>query len=439
MKLIADGAVDREGVSGLACRLGYSERQLHRLLTAELGTGALSLARAQRAQTARVLLQTTDVSITEVAFAAGFSSLRQFNETIRAIFARTPSELRTRGARRRPEDGRVQETDAATISVRLTYRRPLATARLFGFLGMRAIPGIEAFDGEVYRRSLRLPHGLGTVALRPIESAGEIRADFALTDIRDLTAAIARCRHLLNLDADPIAVDGVLGADELLASSVAATPGLRVPGAADGFELAVRAIIGQQVSVMGARTVAAAIVRRCGEPLPAALPPLTHAFPTAEALARAARDDPAAFPMPGSRRQTLARLAQAVAAGELVIDPGADRDELAEQLQALTGIGPWTAGYIGMRALSDPDAFIAGDLGVLRALAALGAPHDARSAAALAERWRPWRAYAVAHLWNVPIDRSPRRAQPAAPGELGHTRGGGTHWIAPRVGSLASG
>jgi AraC family transcriptional regulator, regulatory protein of adaptative response / DNA-3-methyladenine glycosylase II len=346
-----------------------------------------------------------------VAFAAGFSSLRQFNDTIRAIFARTPSELRRRSARQRSAD---PPSTPQAISVRLTYRRPLAASRLFEFLGLRAIPGVEAYDGSTYRRSLRLPNGYGTVALRAVEDLDEVRAEFALEDIRDLTAAISRCRHLLNLDADPVAVDGVLGADPLLSGSVAASPGLRVPGAADGFELAVRAIIGQQVSVAGARTVAAKIVRSCGERLATPILPITHRFPTPTALAEAARREPGAFAMPASRRHTLVRLAEAVAEGKVAIDPGADREELTRGLEAMPGIGPWTAGYIGMRAVGDPDAFIAGDLGVQRALAQLGAPHDARAAATIAERWRPWRAYAVAHLWTVPLGASAAAASALA-------------------------
>ncbi|HEX3873306.1 MAG TPA: AlkA N-terminal domain-containing protein, partial [Solirubrobacteraceae bacterium] len=308
VRLILDGAVDRDGVAGLARRLGYSERQLHRVLLAEVGTGAISLARAQRAQTARVLLQTTDLPISQVAFAAGFSSLRQFNDTVRAIFARTPTDLR-----RRPPRGPEISVGAATtqaIPVRLAHRSPLAAAQLFDFLGQRAVAGIESYDGSTYRRSLLLPHGDGTVALRPGDKGGQIDAVFVLDDLRDLTAAIARCRHLLNLDADPVAVDHVLGADPLLGPLVARTPGLRVPGAADGFELAVRAVVGQQVSVAGARTVLGALVRAAGHPIENPVLPITHSFPTPEALARLAADQPAAFPMPASRRRALAGLAE---------------------------------------------------------------------------------------------------------------------------------
>jgi AraC family transcriptional regulator, regulatory protein of adaptative response / DNA-3-methyladenine glycosylase II len=399
VRLILDGAVDREGVSGLARRLGYSERQLHRVLLAEVGTGALSLARAQRAQTARLLLQTTDISIAQVALGAGFTSVRQFNDTVRAVFARTPTELR-RGARR-GEDASVGVGRKQAISLRLAYRRPFAAGPLLDFLGRRAVPGVETYDGTTYRRSLRLPNGDGMVAFSAEGGAGEIRAVFVLDELSDLTAAIARCRHLLNLDADPVAVDGVLAEDPRLRPLVAHTPGIRVPGAADGFELAVRAVVGQQVSVSAARTVTGRLVKAAGEPIPHPILPVTHTFPSPEALAALARERPADFPMPASRRRTLAALAEATAAGDLAIDPGADPAETRAKLLALPGIGSWTADYIAMRALGDPDAFLPTDLGVRRALAQLGEPDDPRALTAIAERWRPWRAYALAHLWHA--------------------------------------
>jgi AraC family transcriptional regulator of adaptative response / DNA-3-methyladenine glycosylase II len=395
VRLILDGALERDGVSGLAHRLGYSERQLHRVLIAEVGTGALSLARAQRAQTARILLQTTDIPITQVAFGAGFSSVRQFNETIRAIFARTPTELRRRA-------GGAREGGSAAshaITLRLAHRLPFAAAQLLEFLGQRAIPGVESYDGATYTRSLRLPHGDGTVALSTDERADEIRAVFVLDELRDLTAAIARARHLLNLDADPVAVDEVLGADPLLGALVTRTPGIRVPGAADGFELAMRAVVGQQVAVASARTVLAGIVSAAGEPIRAPTGAVTHRFPTPQALTELARRRPEAFAMPASRRRTIAALAEAIAAGAISIDPGADPAELERDLLELPGIGPWTAGYIAMRGLGDPDAFLATDLGVRRSLARLGAGADPRAVTAMAEPWRPWRAYAIAHLW----------------------------------------
>jgi AraC family transcriptional regulator, regulatory protein of adaptative response / DNA-3-methyladenine glycosylase II len=393
VRLILDGAVDREGVAGVARRLGYSERQLHRVLVAEVGTGALALARVQRAQTARVLLTGSDLPITDVAFGAGFASVRQFNDTVRAVFGRTPTELRRR-SREAPLEGRAQ-----AIRVRLAYRMPMAAGVLLDFLGYRAIAGVEAYDGRIYRRTLRLPRGTAIVALEPDPAAPFISATFSLEDLRDLHAAIARCRRLLDLDADPAAIDAVLGADPLLGPLVARTPGIRVPGAVDGFELAVRAVLGQQVSVAGARTLAGRLVRAAGSQLPEPVLPLTHAFPTAAALADLADRSPQLIPVPASRRRTLAVLADAVATGELELDAGGDPDELARRLRAIDGIGPWTVAYLAMRVVGDPDAFVAEDLGVRRVLARLGAVDDPR---AIAERWRPWRAYATAHLWNAP-------------------------------------
>ncbi|MEA2425805.1 MAG: AraC family transcriptional regulator [Thermoleophilaceae bacterium] len=300
----------------------------------------------------------------------------------------------------------------------LAARQPYDAPALLAFLAKRAVPGVEeVLDGR-YRRSLRLPHGDGTVELSAADGAAEVRAVFELEDLRDLTAAIARCRHLLDLDADPVAVDGTLGADPLMRELVARTPGIRMAGAADGFELAVRAVVGQQVSVAAARTVAGKLVRAAGGPTRHPRPPVTHTFPSPEALAALAQRAPAAFPMPASRRRTLAALAEAAATGELASEPGADPQELEARLLALPGIGPWTAGYVAMRALGDPDAFLPTDLGVRRAVAELGGPDDPRSISALAERWRPWRAYAVAHLWTALSD-------PIGGQELGDRAAGG--------------
>jgi AraC family transcriptional regulator, regulatory protein of adaptative response / DNA-3-methyladenine glycosylase II len=408
MRLIRDGVVDREGVNGLAGRLGYSVRQLNRVVTAEIGTGPLAIARAQRSQTARVLLETTNLPISHIAFAAGFASVRQCNETVQQIFAKTPSALRARVSHRAARD----RTDGTTqgIRLRLPGRRPLDVASVLTFFGTRAVPGIEAFDGATYRRSLRLPHGYGSVALRADdESDGPVfvHAELHLSDLRDLTTAVARCRQLLDLDADPIAVLEALGDDPLLGPLVTADPGRRVPGAADGFELAVRAVIGQQVSVAGARTVAGRLVAAAGDALPDDRDGVTHLFPTPVALIDLAQRDPAAFSMPASRRRALVALAHAVEDGSVTIDPGTDPQELRSRLVTLPGIGPWTAEYVAMRALRDPDAFMPTDLGILRAARGLGLPEDRGQLAQLTDRWRPWRSYAMAHLWSLPAGRTP--------------------------------
>ncbi len=388
MRLIADGVVDREGVAGLAGRLGYSERHLHRQLVAVAGAGPLALARAGRAQTARVLLETTDLPVTDVSFAAGFGSLRQFNATIREIFATTPSALRARARRQ----GRAQ--DAGAIRLRLPYRAPLDGEGLITFLARRAVPGVEEVRDGAYRRSLRLPHSSGTVELRPAD--GHVLASFRLLDARDLAAAVQRTRALLDLDSDPRGVAEALGDDPLLGALVRRVPGLRVPGAVDGHELAVRALLGQQISLSAAATLAARLAALLGEPLEHPLGGVTRLFPSSAALAEA---DLEGLPMPATRRRALGALAVSLAGAEMAIDAGADRGEARRRLLELPGIGPWTAEYIAMRALRDPDAFLPGDLGVRHALQRLGADGHPLAVGRLARRWRPYRAYAVAHLW----------------------------------------
>ncbi len=385
MRLIADGVVDRDGVGGLARRLAYSERQINRLLVAEVGAGPLALARAQRAQSARVLIETTDLALADVAFASGFSSIRQFNDTIREVFAVTPTELRHR---------RNIVAEPGTVTVRLAARPPFDGIQLLEFLGLRAVAGVEEVVGGSYRRSLDLPHGTGVITVTP--AVDHVVGGFRLDDLRDLNAAVARTRRLFDLDADPTSVDAALMADPILRPLVARRPGLRVPGHPDGSELITRAVIGQQVSVAGARTVAAQLTERFGKPLDAPTGSITHLFPNAAALAAV---DAADLPMPRARGTALRTVARAIADGVLVIDPGADRDGLRARLVARPGIGPWTAEYVLMRAVGDPDAFMPSDLGVRRAFEANGLDARPRAVLARAEAWRPWRAYANAHLW----------------------------------------
>ncbi|MFC7327964.1 AlkA N-terminal domain-containing protein [Marinactinospora rubrisoli] len=400
MRMIADGAVDRDGVSGLAAALGYSERQLHRLLVAEVGAGPLALARARRAQTARVLLETTDLPVSEVAFGAGFASIRQFNDTVREVFAHSPTDLRRRAGRHRtagPTGG---------ITLRLPFRPPIDLDLMFGYLAARAVPGVEEYTDGRYRRVLALPHCTGVVELSG-GSGAHVWCTLRLDDMRDLGAAVQRCRRLLDLDADPVAVDERLGGRPELAPLVAAGPGRRVPGAADPAELAVRAVLGQQISVAGARTVAGRLSARFGKPLTAPAGSLTHAFPTATELAAA---DPGDLPMPAARGSALLALAEALAIGAVDLGPGADRDESEARLRELPGIGPWTSGYIRMRALGDPDVFLPTDLGIRRGLERLGLDGAPAAATALAESWRPWRSYAMQHVWAVPRPDAPAAA-----------------------------
>jgi AraC family transcriptional regulator of adaptative response / DNA-3-methyladenine glycosylase II len=379
MRLIADGVVDREGVPGLATKLSYTERHLHRMLTAEVGAGPLALARAQRAQTARVLIETTGLGLAEIAFASGFGSVRQFNDTVREIYGRSPSELR---ARRRP--GRGAAKAEGSISVRLPYRAPLDADALLEFLGARAITGIDAVEDGEYRRNLRLPNGSGSITLTPLP--GHIAAQLALADVRDLAPVVARARRLFDLDADPEAIDAVLGADPALAPMVAKAPGVRVPRAVDGFEIAVRAIVGQQISVAGARKVLGKLVRAD-----------QGQFPTPAELLELPDE---AFAMPTARRTTLRTLAQTIVDGELDLDGSDDREATLARFTEIPGIGDWTAQYTAMRALGDPDAFLPTDLGVRRGAKAAGLPDDPKALAAYAERWRPWRSYAVIRLWR---------------------------------------
>jgi AraC family transcriptional regulator, regulatory protein of adaptative response / DNA-3-methyladenine glycosylase II len=400
MRLIADGAVERDGVGGLSARLGYSERQVHRTLLAEVGAGPLRLARAQRAHTARILLETTDLPVTDVVYAAGFASIRQFNDTIRQIYAATPSELRQRArTRRRPAPA------PGAIELRLACRRPADLDGVLAFLAARAVPGVEEVDRRTYRRSLTLPHGTGVAELTPAE--GYLATTLRLADQRDLAAAVARCRRLFDLDADSAAIDAALADDPALAAQVRRSPGRRLPGVVDGDELAIRAVLGQQVSVAAARGLAGRLVAEYGKPLDAPVGAVTHTFPAPEALAAV---DPTAFPMPRTRQRTLHEVAARLADGRLDLNPGADRDDTERALLAVPGVGPWTAGYIRMRALADPDVFLASDLGVRQGLARVGLPAEPRRAAVIAERWRPWRSYAQLQLWAMLTDQSERRS-----------------------------
>ncbi|HEY1834244.1 MAG TPA: DNA-3-methyladenine glycosylase 2 family protein [Solirubrobacteraceae bacterium] len=390
MRLIADGVVDREGVSGLAGRLGYTERHLHRQLVAVAGAGPLALARAQRAQTARVLLETTSLPVTHIAFASGFQSVRQFNATIQEIFALAPRELRTRAQR----TGRPQ--DSGAIALRLPHRAPIDARGLIEFLSVRAVPGVEeALADGGYRRSLDLPNGAGVVELHP--TSEHIDARYWLEDVSDLAAAMQRTRALLDLDSDPQAVRDALGDDPLIGALVRSAPGRRVPGHVDGHELAIRAVIGQQVSVAGAATLAGRLTSQYGRPLDRPIGNVTHLFPSSDALAKL--DPSSKLSMPRSRAQAIRGLSRAVAEGHIPLDMGVDRERVRHDLLALPGIGPWTVEYIAMRALRDPDAFPAGDLGVRRALEGLGRDGSQREAERVSASWRPYRAYALQHLW----------------------------------------
>jgi AraC family transcriptional regulator of adaptative response / DNA-3-methyladenine glycosylase II len=386
MRLIADGVVD------------HTPRHLTRILNGELGAGPLALARAKRAQTARVLIETTELTYADIAFASGFSSVRQFNDTIREVYAASPTELRGRRRGGRPTTG--------SITMRLAVRTPYAGRALLGFLAVRAVPGVEAAGDGWYARTLSLPHGSGTVRLEIPDVAEPgltafVTASFALEDLRDTAAATERVRRMLDADCDPLAVADAFAGDPVIGPLVRALPGLRVPGHVDGHEIAVRAVIGQQVSVAGARTVAARLVEQHGRPLANPADGLTHLFPDAATLAGLSPED---LPMPRARGRALIALCAALASGDLALDRGPDRNDVRRALLEIPGIGPWTADYIALRALGHPDVFLPTDIGIRDALAGLG--RDPSTAAQLAEGWTPWRSYAQLHLWQTLTDAS---------------------------------
>ena len=395
MRLIADGTVDREGVGGLAAHLGYTTRQLERLLQAEVGAGPLALARAQRAQTARVLIETTDLPFGDVAFAAGFSSIRQFNDNVRTVFESTPTALRKRAAvRQGPMKSGANSPGA--VCLRLPVRTPFAYEGVFGHLAAGTVPGCEEVRDGAYRRSLRLPAGGAVVTLAP--AVDHVRCQLVLDDFRDLTTAIARCRRLLDLDADPEAVVDALARDPQLAPVVAKAPGQRIPRTVDEAELAVRAVLGQQVSTKAARTLAGRLVSAFGQPVHDPQGTLTHTFPSVEQLADI---DPIHLSVPKARQRTLSALVAGLADGSIVLDAGSDWEAARKQLLALPGVGAWTAEVIAMRGLGDPDAFPASDLGLRLAAEQLGLPSDQRKLIERSAGWRPWRSYAIQHLWTT--------------------------------------
>jgi AraC family transcriptional regulator of adaptative response / DNA-3-methyladenine glycosylase II len=408
MRLITDGVVERDGVTGLAARLGYSPRQLARVLTAELGAGPVALARAHRAQNARTLIETTALGMADIAFAAGFASVRQFNDTVRAVYAVTPSTLRVEAARRR-RGGHPEPTPGA-ITVRLPLRPPYDAAGLFGFLAARAVPGVERagteYGAEYYARTLRLPHGTATVALTPGpgDRLDHLIARLRLTDLRDLTSAVARLRRLADLDADPTAVDERLATDPALATRTIAIPGIRLPGSVEPTEIVLRALLGQQVSVAAARTAAGRLTKALGEPLPVTDEDgLTRLFPTAAAVAERGTE---VLRGPARRTATIVSVAAALADGTLKVDSGRDPEQLRAELVAQPGIGPWTAGYVLMRVLGATDELLTTDVALRKGAGAIGLPLT--DLTEHAERWRPWRSYAGMHLWRTATTATPR-------------------------------
>ncbi|MFJ2957789.1 DNA-3-methyladenine glycosylase 2 family protein [Streptomyces sp. NPDC087270] len=411
VRLIGDGVVDREGVAGLAARLGYSARQVQRQLNAELGAGPIALARAQRGHTARVLLQTTSLRAADIAFAAGFASVRQFNETMREIYASTPTQLRSARSNSGGRKGELGPDGAAGVPLRLAYRGAYDSGQVFDYLAARTVAGVEEVVGQAagppmpgrthgrthgrtYRRTLRLPHGAGVAEVSEQAGTGRwLACRLHLEDLRDLTTATQRMRRLFDLDADPYAVAERLCADEELAPLVARRPGIRSPGAADPEELAVRAVLTEGLTAARARRATDRLASCYGQSLPAPSGGLALLFPRPADLVNA---DLAAVDVPDERRAAVRAVSRALASGAVRLDPGADRDEAERALLALPGVHPWTAGYIRMRALGDPDVLL-------------------EPAVAGAARWRPWSSYATHHRWrSASAERAERAPQRTA-------------------------
>ena len=388
LRLIEDGALDDGGIDALAGRLGVSSRHLRRLFDEHLGASPISVALTRRLHFARRLLRDTTLPMTEVAFSAGFSSLRRFNDAAQKAWRAAPTAVR----RREPSPSR------GTIELTLGYREPFAWNALLGFLRARAIAGIEVIDGDVYRRAIRFGDAAGVVEVRPSSEAPALVLSVPIDFARDLGNISRRARRLFDLDADPAAIAGVLAREPLLSRHVTKKPGLRVPGAWDPFELAIRAILGQQVSVKGASTLAARLVHAIAPAIDTGDARLDRVFPSAERLMNARLDR---VGLTSARAATIRRFASAVASGELRLEPGSSLDESVEAMTAIEGIGRWTAHYIAMRALGEPDAFPASDLGIRKALAQGGTLLSERGVTERAEPWRPWRAYAAMWLWGT--------------------------------------
>jgi len=395
LSLIASGALDGGDVEGLALRLGIGARQLRRLFETHLGASPLAVAQTRRVLLAKQLLHETDLRMTDVAFAAGFGSLRRFNDAFRRLYGRPPSALR-----REREARAGGSLERSGITLTLGYAGRYDWDAVAAFLAARAVPGIEVVEPRRYRRTIALGGRAGTLEVAPREARRALAATIRFPDVRALPEIIRRVRALFDLGSDVAAIGAHLAVDPLLAPLVAARPGLRVPGAWDAFECAVRAVLGQQVALGAARALAARLAAACGEPCGAGPDGgLRLLFPTPERIAGA---DLRALGLPRARAEALAALARAAAEDPELFDETGDLEAKVARLMRLPGVGAWTAQYVAMRALREPDAFPAGDAGLLRAFArARGARPSPAALLARAERWRPWRAYAAQHLWSA--------------------------------------
>lgn len=386
MRLIADGVVERDGVDGLSTRLGYTSRHLTRVLSAELGAGPLALARAHRAQAARTLLAATELSISDVAFAAGFSSIRQFNDTIQAVYETTPSQLRALARRGAAAHPHLANERPSALTLRLPTRAPFDGAGLMRFFANHAVAGIETATDTSLERNVRLPGGIAQVRMDLREHG--IVCTAQLAKISDVAPLVARIRRLFDLDADSLAIDRALSADSAFAASVARVPGIRLPGSVDTEETLFRTLIGQQISVAAARTVHDRVAKELGS---------DKLFPTAAVLATSGAD---VLRGPKARIASILGVAEAIATGELDLDVSTPVDEFTARLVAMPGIGPWTAGYMAMRVLGNPDIMLSSDLVVRQGAEELGLPSTTSTLTRYSQRWAPWRSYACMHLWR---------------------------------------
>jgi AraC family transcriptional regulator, regulatory protein of adaptative response / DNA-3-methyladenine glycosylase II len=392
MALIAGGALNDDSVDGLAGRLGVGERQLRRLFRKHLGASPRAVARTRRVLFAKQLITETTLPMAEVALAAGFGSVRRFNDVFRTLYGRPPRNLRREAG----------QAGGSAISLTLPFKPPYDWPAIIGFLGARAIPGVERVSTDGYARTISLGGAHGSILVRPAQQGHALIAVIRFPVVAALPAIVGRIRRIFDLGADPVVIGDHLSEEPRMARLVALRPGLRVPGAWDGFELAVRGILGQQIAVGAATRLAGKLVAAYGTPIERtndpALSGLGHVFPEADRLAGA--DLTAVLGVPRSRASAIAALAEAAMADARLLQPGQGLDEAVLRLRSIRGVGEWTAQYIAMRALGEPDAFPAADVGLIRAMAT---PTGRPTPAGLLERaaaWRPWRAYAALHLWT---------------------------------------
>ncbi len=401
MRLIIDGVVERDGVAGLAAQLGYTSRHLARVLSAELGAGPLALARAHRAETARTLLAATDLPASQVAFAAGFASIRQFNDTVREIYQLTPTELRALARRGSPRRRALDRSDGITVSLRLAAREPFDGQGVVQYLADHAIPGVEVVDlheGSV-ERLIELPGGEAQVRVVVDLGRPGVRVTARLAALSDVSPLTARVRRWFDLDADSRAIDDELGRDAVLGPLVQASPGIRIPGALDPAEALIRTMVGQQVSLAAARTVLGRLAEALDEEVAIPGSPRTLVrFPRADLLAARGLE---VVRGPRSRVLAIHGAATALASGAIDLTVGLSTEEFRQRLLALKGVGPWTADYVAMRVLGSPDLLLATDLVLLKSLRERGAATNPAQAARLGERWAPWRSYATLHVWRA--------------------------------------